>query len=246
MTVNPGTTSEAPAAVDAPVIDGTATVVDAAAADAAAEPNLIGDAATGGEAGAAEGDDPPADADADAGADGAGEADADAAAEVAPYEGLTAPEGTTLDPADIELATPLMRQFGVPDDQAQAFLDGAAPIIGAIVNRTLDGVTASMAENRAEVARGWVEEIRADPEIGGANFDRSMADVARFRDQFCDPQTVADLAESGYANNPGLVRAFAKAGAALAEGSIHRGEGGQETRTTAQKLYDPAFQPKSQ
>lgn len=246
MTVNPGQTpNEAAPAEQAAAVD--AAPAPAPAADAPAEPNLIGDAAAGDADEPAAGDDAAPAADADAGDDGAESADeGDDAAPVAPYEGLTAPEGTTLDPADIELATPLMRQFGVPDDQAQAFLDGAAPIIGQIVNRALDGVTASMVENRAEITRQWVEEIRADPEIGGANYGRSMADVARFRDQFVDERTMADLAESGYANNPGLVRAFAKAGALLAEGSIHRGEGGQQERTTAQKLYDPAFQPKSQ
>jgi hypothetical protein len=245
--VNPDAPNETPAAVaDATADAGAATD---AATEAAAEPNLIGDAATGGADDAADGAGDAADADGDGAAADAGEgevAEADADAPPPPYEGLTAPEGTTLDPADIELATPLMRQFGVPDDQAQAFLDGAAPIIGQIVNRALDGVTASMAENRAEVTRGWVEEIKADPVIGGANYAKSMADVARFRDQFCDAKTVADLAESGYANNPGLVRAFAAAGAALAEGSIHRGEGGQQERTTAQKLYDSAFQPKAE
>ena len=244
MTVTPDPIpNEAPAAIEAPA----AGAPDAPAADAAApaEPNLIGDAAAGGADGAADGDDAAAPADADADADGAESDAAGDDAPAAPYEGLTPPEGTTLDPADIEAATPLMRQFGVPDDQAQAFLDGAAPIIGQIVNRALDGVAAAMTANRAEVTRQWVEEIRADPELGGANFDRSQANVALFRDQFLDDKTMSDLAESGYANNPGLWRAMAKAGAQLAEGEVHRGEGGQQPRTTAQKLYDPAFQPKS-
>lgn len=243
MTVNPEQAPNDPAPAVEAAPDAAPAAPDAGAAPA--DPSLIGDA--GGEGGAPDPAAPASDADGDGEAGGSGEDGVDPAApaEAAPYEGLTAPEGTTLHEEDLAAAAPLMRQFGVPDDQGQAFLDAAAPVIGAIVNRAIDGLTTQMTENRVELTRQWVEEIRADPVVGGANFDRQAANVALFRDNFVDADTMRDLTESGYANNPGLYRAFAKAGAALSEAEIHRGEVGQQKLTTAQKLYDPAFQPKS-
>lgn len=231
------------AGVDAGAVDTAAE----AAADAnveAGEGSFVGDAATGDAGGddAAAGDPAVADGDGDAGEAG-DDPVADAAADepVAPYEGLTAPEGTALVPEDIEAATPLLRSFGVPDERAQEFLEGAAPIIGGIVNRALDQAQASVMDNRAALTREWIDEIENDPDIGGANLDRSKALIAKARDTFLDKPTVDFLNETGLGNHPGLARALARIGGEISEGSIHRGEGGQQQQTTAQKLYDPAF-----
>lgn len=233
-----------PGAVD------TAAAAATRADDAQASGSIIGDAVAGDAGGDDAADAAAASADGD-GADGEAAADtvadaADAAAEeVTPYEGLTAPEGTTLSEENIAAATPLMRTFNVPDDQAQAFLDQAAPIIGGIVNEALEAAVASQLENKATVTREWAEEIQNDPEIGGPKLEQSRALMATALDKFFPPEFRTFLNETGLGNNPELARGLTRIGAQVSEGSIHRGEGGQQNRPTSAKLYGEAFQPKA-
>jgi len=219
---------------------------DAAPVDAPVTTTILGDAASSGATAddAAAGDAGEAVGDGAAGEAGDG-AVADPDAPPAPYEGLSAPEGTALDPADIEAATPLLRSFGVADDRAQEFLNGAAPVIGGIVERALSAASAQLETQRAETVRTWADQARADAEIGGARFDQTVASATLARDRLFSPEFKTFLDETGLGNHPEMIRGLAKAGAQLEQGSIHRGEGGQQDRTTAQKLYSEEFQPRS-
>lgn len=231
MTTTPETPNDA--APDAPVVD---TPVAA---------SILGDAAASGATGADAEAAPAADAQGDGAAAATGDtAVADADAPPAAYEGLNAPEGTTLDAASIEAATPLLRSFGVPDERAQEFLDGAAPVIAGIVERSLTAAAAQQEVARAELTRTWADEARADPEMGGGRFDETVASAALARDTLFAPAFNTFLNETGLGNHPEMIRGLAKAGAQLAQSSIHRGEGGQQERTTAQKLYSEEFQPR--
>lgn len=161
----------------------------------------------------------------------------------APYEGLIAPEGTILDPATMELATPLMREFGVPDDKAQAFLNGAAPILAKVGEAAIAGFTQQLADNRATMTAEWAGQLRTDPEIGGAAYDQNMTIAAKGRDMLFGAAGKALLEETGFGNNPEVVRACLRAGRELSDDMIHRTDPSQQTRP-GDGLYDPAFSPK--
>lgn len=66
----------------------------------------------------------------------------------------------------------------------------------------------------------WVDEIKADPEIGGTKLDSVVKPaVARFIDQFGGDELRHALDLTGAGNNPAVVRAFFKAAQAMTESS---------------------------
>ncbi len=214
-----------------PVIEGQATVVVAAGADTVQAGADTVDAAEGADS-------------VDAG-EGADTVEAGAGDEVKPYEGLVAPEGTTLHDDDMALAAPLMRKLGIEDGEAaQGFINDVTPIIAQITERVAQQTAEVLAANRAELTKSWLNDLRADPVLGGANYDRTLAEAARVRDQFFPEDFRAFLNESGLGNHKGLLAGFAKIAAATAEDQVHGGSH-QSSPKPGENLYDPAYSPKS-
>lgn len=223
----------------------------APAAEAAPEPtSILGDAVASGAddaapdaeaAPAAEGDG----SDAPAGDDPVDKAGSDDAPEATPYEGLTPPEGfEALDTDAIAAATPLMRAFGVADDQAQDFINQAAPVITGMIERATTAAAAAQAEQQAALRTEWANTVKADPELGGANFGKTVAMSAVALDKFFDQETRDMLNVTGLGNFPGVVKGFAKMGAHFAEGEIVTGD--PTPLTKAHPLYDDKFLPPEQ
>lgn len=234
---NPETPNDTPAAESVETA-GTETIVTPDANASGAD----GD-------GAATGDD-VGNADATGGADDGAAADdsvgGDAVDPATPYEGLNAPEGFTLDADTMAAATPLMRGLGIADGEAaQAFIDKSAPLIQGILERANAAAADAAETNRAELVKTWATELRADKEFGGAAYDRNLTLAATARDTFFSPETNEFLTVTGLANNPAFIKDVIKIGRQLEQGDIHRGEGGQQTLSPAQKLYGEAFQPRA-
>lgn len=224
----------APADAGAPPAE--AAPLDAASAAAApADTSILGDA----------GADKPAD-DAAPAADDKAEGEGDGEAEeAAPYADLTPPEGfEALDTEALAAATPLMRAFGVPDDKAQDFINQAAPIISGMVEKALDGQAQATLDSQATLKTQWAEEVKADPEIGGAHYDRTVSLAAKALDKFFSPEFRNFLSASGLGNNPDAVRGFAKIGASVSDDDIITGEPGNAPKKAG--IYDERFSPPEQ
>jgi hypothetical protein len=111
-----------------------------------------------------------------------------------------------------------------PDSEALAAFDGVARDLG------LDGPTAQrLADLHGEaiaraaseevaawtaVTAGWREAVKADPEIGGVNFDASVTLARGVLDRFA-PELKAELRDLGLGNHPGLTKLLARIGRAL-------------------------------
>lgn len=104
-----------------------------------------------------------------------------------------------------------------------------------------------MAERQVErikaVSNEWAEKSRADKEIGGDNFKRSMADIARLRDRFAvnedgkiDPD-IEEFMNTPIGNHPGCLKLLARAGRAFGEGDFPRGGEVGKTEITADDIY---------
>lgn len=237
---------DAAPAVDAPAAPvADAPVADAPAPDAPVDASILGDAGAEkpADAPAADADDADDDADADK-ADGAEGAEGDGE-EAAPYADLTPPEGfEALDTEALAAATPLMRAFGVPDDKAQDFINQAAPIISGMVEKALAGQAQATLDSQATLKTQWAEEVKADPEIGGAHYDRTVSLAAKALDKFFSPEFRNFLSASGLGNNPDAVRGFAKIGASVSDDDIITGEPGNAPKKAG--IYDERFSPPEQ
>lgn len=215
--------ADAPAAEAPKSILGAATA-DAPAADGAADPVVDPDA-------------PAADA-----AEGGEPAEADAT----PFEGLKAPEGfAALDETALNEATPILRELGADTpEKAQAIIDKFGPVLAGMTERANAAAITRIDDDRAARVAEWATQVQADPEIGGANYAKSVQLAGTVMDRFMDADSRAFLDESGLGNYPGLVKAFAKIGGQISDGTIHTSEAAQPAK--GHKMYDDVFLPPEQ
>jgi hypothetical protein len=139
------------------------------------------------------------------------------------YE-LAAPEGfEKLDPDAIAAATPVFKELGLTNEQANRLM----PVAGEFAKKIIAERDQQFLGQILDQRKAWLETARADAEIGGNNWDGTMRDAARFLDQMGavkgSPLRVA-LDDSGFGNHPELIRVLAKGGKAIGEDDFVRGD----------------------
>lgn len=167
------------------------------------------------------------------------------AAEIPEAYELTAPEGLTLDPADIETATPVFKDLGLTNEQANKLM----PVAAAFAQRLVDGGNAKILAQVQADRKAWLDSAQADPEIGGAKWKESLAQGAHALDRLGfakgSPFRVL-LDESGLGNHPEMIRAWSKIGKAIGDDpTFLRGAGSPSTKRDAAAVLYPDDQPKS-
>lgn len=150
------------------------------------------------------------------------------------YEDFKAPEGLKYDDQVIDAFKEVAKETNLSQAQAQNLLDKVAPVIA---QRQMAQI--------AEVSKQWAERSKADKELS-ADWNRSMADVARVRDRFAknedgsvDPD-IAEFMSTPIGNHPGLLKLLARAGRAIGEGSFPRGSEAGDGKVTPGDFYKSA------
>lgn len=181
-----------------------------------------------------------------------------ASTETATTEGATAPaESTTPTTPSTEPAAPKAGATAneapekytlvVPDGISELevkILEDEARLLG-LSNEKTQALLNTRAGQIAQAAEGFLAELKADPVLGGARFEATIALAQKGRDVLAPPGSeeatfLADLFKTtGLHNHRLLVRMFHRAGQLTAEDLIGRqqGDGGIE-RTAAEILYD--------
>lgn len=177
---------------------------------------------------------------------GAAEGGEPAEPDATPFEGLKAPEGfAALDEAALNEATPILRELGADTpEKAQAIIDKFGPVLAGMTERANAAAITRIDDDRAARVAEWAAQVQADPEIGGANYAKSVQLAGTVMDRFMDADSRAFLDESGLGNYPGLVKAFAKIGGQISDGTIHTSEAAQPAK--GHKMYDDVFLPPEQ
>lgn len=83
------------------------------------------------------------------------------------YSGLTVPDGYVLDQAAIAELTPLLTEAKATPEVAQKFIDAHVAHLEKMRSEAIKAEQAA--------ARAWAEELKNDPEIGGAKLDETLA-----------------------------------------------------------------------
>lgn len=129
------------------------------------------------------------------------------------YE-FTPVDGVEIDQSAVEMATPVLKELGLTNDQANKLV----PVLqGVIANRDQQMVD-SIATERAK----WLTAAKADPEIGGKAFGDNLTLAATALDRLGfvkDSPFRKLLDESGLGNHPEMIRAWSKVGKAIGEDS---------------------------
>ena len=140
------------------------------------------------------------------------------------YEFKDVPEG--YDVAGLEK---FARENKIPPEIAQKFVEREKAAAAA--------TSSKMADTFKELAtKGWIDQLKADKEVGGKNWDASIATVKRANDTLPD-SIKKEIDENGLGNNPILFKVLRHFGAGLKEDSFVRGQQASGERTLAERLY---------
>lgn len=128
------------------------------------------------------------------------------------YE-LKLPDGAKLDAKHPEAIAAFAKANGLSQKAAQALLERDANYSKAQVEK----IDADYKTFMADLAK----QAKADPEIGGANFDANVNKSARVIARFdTNGQVQKVLDESGYGSHPEIIRFFTKVFAAMKEDDL--------------------------
>lgn len=162
------------------------------------------------------------------GADGKGEAGKEGA-DAAAYT-LTAPEGYPISEGALKGLNEVCKNANLNEEQANAVM--------AYMKGNYTSAMASQQEAMQAQAKTWIGEFQADKDFGGDKFDASVADAQRALATFDQGGTVSKmLVETGYGNNPEVLRIFARVGRALGEDKLIGKSGGADGRSLEDRMY---------
>jgi type I site-specific restriction endonuclease len=145
------------------------------------------------------------------------------------YE-LKAPDDSQLSDDDLAKISETAKELKLTNEQAQKLVDMQADAESAFQQKA--------DENWKQLTESWVEEVKADKDLGGDNFTQTMQDAGKAVEKFATPEFKEALESSGYGNHPELVRVFARIGKAMGEDNPIGGQANQGgERSTADVLY---------
>lgn len=124
------------------------------------------------------------------------------------------PDGLTMDVAGLAKYEDTFRELGLTNDQAQRLIGQYSEQV-VEQNKQLEAELAKQTE-------AWTNEIKGDPEFGGAKFDATVATAQKAIGHFGSPELKQWLEVTGAMNHPGLVKAFARIGKAMSEDTFNR------------------------
>lgn len=143
---------------------------------------------------------------------------------------LTAPEGYPISEGALKGLNEVCKSANLNEDQAKAVM--------AYMQGNYTSFVAQQQEAMQAQAKTWIGEFQADKEFGGDKFNASVADAQRALATFDKSGTVSKmLKETGYGNNPDVLRIFARVGRALGEDKLAGKGGGAEQKPLEDRMY---------
>lgn len=147
-------------------------------------------------------------------------------------------------PAPIEIKLP----EGVEADETLVdALKGAAKdsesaqkLVDAYVAAQKASVEKQQEAHQAQV-KAWAEELRADKEFGGANFDGNVKAAQAAVRRFGSPALTQFFNNSGLGNHPEIVKFCAAIGKAIAEDSVAGTSSAGRAENDVEKVYRDLF-----
>jgi hypothetical protein len=167
----------------------------------------------------------------------------DAPAEIV-YSDFKVPDGMEVDTELLESYAPLFKKAGLTQEEAQAHVDAYAKKVGGYAAKGEEIFTKMYDEKRtsdqAAQSETWAKELRADPELGGANFDVVRGRVLEALAAKGSPELTKTFNELGLGNNPHIVRfinAMAQGYQPQDRGETPSGAGGTGSKSLEERLY---------
>lgn len=111
-------------------------------------------------------------------------------------------DNSGLDQSHVDALQSFAKERGLSNDQAQSILDRDA--------ERLASFTKSSIETAKAMGQKWVEEVKADAEIGGQHFQKTVEDAVSVINRFGTPELKKVLNSSGLGNHPEVIRMISR------------------------------------
>jgi len=140
------------------------------------------------------------------------------------------PDGMTLDKVTLDKFTPVFKEIGITQKQAQKLVDVYAPM--------MQQQAEAQRQSNLKVFKEMVDEWKADTQkaYGGEN-KKELAFAAKFRNKFISPELEKLLTDTGVGNHVELLKCFVKAGKMLGEDNFPSGDSRGSGADTLSLLY---------
>lgn len=159
------------------------------------------------------------------------------------YAEFKVPQGMTVDKAMVEAYSPVMRELNLTQDQAQKLVDVFATQQQAqtqTFEKQLEDESFAMGQ-AGELLGGhrekWAEALKADKEIGGANFEANTKVAQRAIARFGSSALKQALNATGLGNHPEFVRFCLKVGQRISEDTPLPGSAGGSGRKASEDVF---------
>lgn len=172
---------------------------------------------------------------------GGGEDGSDAQGAPEEYADFALPEGYAL-PDDIgtELKD-TAKSLNLTQDQAQKLVDLGAKQAGAILGALASDPAAAFSALGQQWGPIFSAQTQADPDIGGAKLEETMAVAVKAFNTFATPGLVQLLNETGLSHHPELIKLMAGVGKAISEDKLVTPQNGKRSgngaRVDPKSLY---------
>jgi len=147
------------------------------------------------------------------------------------YE-LVKPEDSLLSDADMERIASYAKEQGLSKDAAEKLVTDRDKAISDFHQNNLD--------NHKQLVDKWATECKDDKEIGGENYNESVVCAKNAIGRFATEAFKKQLNDTGFGNNPEVVRVFARIGRAMESDTLVKGGAAQSgsQRNPADVLFD--------
>jgi hypothetical protein len=150
---------------------------------------------------------------------------------------LKMPDGVEVDQELLDTLGPQFKEIGLTNGQAQKLSDAYV--------KTLQDRASKQAEGWAKTIGKWADDAKADKDIGGDNWDGTVASATRAVNKLGTPALKEFLNASGGGNHPELIRFMSKVGAMIREDNpASGGAGGDGKPAEPAHVLFPSDAPK--
>lgn len=129
------------------------------------------------------------------------------------YGDFEVPEGFELDAEVMGEFQAVAKELNLSQAQAQGLVNLQNQLMQKVEAARSEMLESALTEQRNR----WADEIKNDPELGGANFEKTRATCAKAMQAFADDDLRILFNESGIGNNPAVVKLFHNIGKGLQE-----------------------------
>ena len=143
---------------------------------------------------------------------------------------LKLPKDSFLDESVVDRIAAEAKEQGLSQEDAQKLLDRENTAVSTYLE----------AQQKAwdKQVEGWAKEIKQDPELGGDNFNKNVETAKRALEAFDEDGQVAQLLDdTGYGNNPTLLRFLVSIGKQIGEDNVVFGTNTQKKKTLAERMF---------